>query len=404
MAVASFQTATDVQEASAEWVISNLSFVRAGCDKGQSIDSDPILHVGNWTFCLRLFANGLEESKDGFGGFAIQRCDKDKPETLLCKYRIFLKHKDSSGETLLHTHGAQVRSFGRASNWGTPNSFPIKWLEDEVHGFNVGDTITIHAWVQVSSGTGGARTAAPCLSNTLATNLEEVLTSGYLADMSMDCGSESLPCHSFILMARSPVFKQMLQADMAESKSRKVHVTDIEPTAMKNLLHFLYTDKLKVDTDSDDEGICQLFQAAHKYEVKPLADYCAALLQRKLSSRNAVTRLSLADLYDCVSLRQSCLEFITSTPAILREVQDTAEFDHLCETRPKLLKEMLAMSTGGRAKSSKRPSSSSSLEFPNGTDWSRLTLSSLKKACQERGLSESGTKASLKDRLETHEG
>ena len=80
---------------------------------------------------------------------------------------------------------------------------------------------------------------------------------------------------------------------------------------------------------------------------------------------NVVERLSFADLYDRQALWHSCLSFITSTPAVLQEVQGTDAFEHLSETRPKLLKDILAMSSGV-LKKRKLQVQADAFEFPDG--------------------------------------
>merc|ERR1712216_292597 len=97
----------------------------------------------------------------------------------------------------------------------------------------------------------------------------------------------------------------------------------------------------------------------------------------------------------------ACLKFITSAPAVLQKVQATSAFENLIETRPKLLKDILAMSSGVKRK--REDETQEAFEFPDGTDWSRLTQASLKRACKERKLSDNGNKAALKARLEGSE-
>jgi len=255
--------------------------------------------------------------------------------------------------------------------------------------------------VKVSKCVGTKANSKALLGNELADDLKETFYSGKFSDVTVECRGETFACHALILKARSRVFESMLQVDMIEAKSNKVKVDDIDPKTMRELLHFLYTNAVNVEFEANDDELCYLLQAAHKYEVTPLADYCESLMEKKLSLQNVVDRLSFADLYDRPTLRHSCLAFITSTPTMLKQVQETDEFDRLCETRPKLLKDILAMSSGILGKR-KRESPPGTLEFQNGSDWARLTLGNLKKACQERGIIDTGTKATLRTRLENH--
>merc|ERR1711862_1004911 len=125
-----------------------------------------------------------------------------------------------------------------------------------------------------------------------------------------------------------------------------------------------------------------------------MGEYCAEMVGKTLAVENVAERLSIADIYGCAALRASCLSFITKSSSVLADVQSTPGFEHLTTTRPTLLKDILA--TISKPAQEKKRKSASEFEFPAGSDWARLSLASLKRACKERGLLESGTKSTLK--------
>ena len=64
-------------------------------------------------------------------------------------------------------------------------------------------------------------------------------------DSSMDflliCEGEEIPCHRLILCSRCPVIADGLAANMSEENSGRWTVTDSNPEAVKDMLHFIYT-------------------------------------------------------------------------------------------------------------------------------------------------------------------
>ena len=56
----------------------------------------------------------------------------------------------------------------------------------------------------------------------LSVDLENVFNSKDFSDVQVECEGKVFDCHQVLLSARSPVFRAMLQADMAEAKAKKV--------------------------------------------------------------------------------------------------------------------------------------------------------------------------------------
>ena len=56
----------------------------------------------------------------------------------------------------------------------------------------------------------------------LSLDMEVFYNNSDFSDVQVACDGRVFDCHQVILSARSPVFKAMLQADMAEAKDKKV--------------------------------------------------------------------------------------------------------------------------------------------------------------------------------------
>jgi len=94
--------------------------------------------------------------------------------------------------------------------------------------------------------------------------------------------SDALRAHRIVLAARSPVFKQMFfGAGMQEvAPDSEVPMTDVDREVASLFLHALYTDEIQKDAWDDDEMMCHLFKAFHKYQVDDLMQRCEARISQ----------------------------------------------------------------------------------------------------------------------------
>lgn len=137
-------------------------------------------------------------------------------------------------------------------------------------------------------------------------DLEFALENKEFSDVQIHCGGQVFDCHQVILSARSPVFRTMFQADMAEKKTRKVNIVDIDPNIMEDLLSFIYAGK----TPKLDEHATDILAAAEKYQLDGLKELCEENLCRNLGHENCINHLILGDMYQANKLKKASLQFI----------------------------------------------------------------------------------------------
>jgi len=86
----------------------------------------------------------------------------------------------------------------------------------------------------------------------------------------------------------------------------RVEINDISPDIFEALLRFIYTDRVNfAQLDVQD-----LLVAANKYMIPLLKLECQKNLSERLTTRNCVEMLALADLHNCVHLKRSAANFI----------------------------------------------------------------------------------------------
>ena len=122
----------------------------------------------------------------------------------------------------------------------------------------------------------------------LAKDLKEFYLSKEMSDVQIKCGDQTFDAHQFILSARSPVFRRMFQTEMKEKNTGLVDLGDSSPEIISELLKFIYTGSCCVNDDSPSQIVCDLLQAANKYELEHLKELCENALSSKVTSKNSL--------------------------------------------------------------------------------------------------------------------
>jgi hypothetical protein len=143
------------------------------------------------------------------------------------------------------------------------------------------------------------------------------------SDMSVVVGNERISVHKFILGARSSVFKTMLTCGFSESTSNEILISDFEPTVVRGFVEYLYTDNVSefvMNLHSES-----LLQIAHKYNVQGLLILCEVHLSNHLTAQNIVSRLTLADTFNCVFLKDVCMKFVSENVREVFSIHSTTD-------------------------------------------------------------------------------
>lgn len=231
----------------------------------------------------------------------------------------------------------------------------------------------------------------PC--ETLSADWAALLESGACSDITLNFPGGERRAHKIVLLARSEVFLRMFEQDMQETRNNRIDIPDTDASTIDDLLQFIYSGKILVKERCMYEVCRNILPLAKKYEVKGLVQFCSSQLVQHISENNAADILCLADMLGVLPLKQFASEFITQSNDTMRAVQDTEGFDKLDKS---LLREILhrSLSQGGAKRSRE-----DEREFPDSSNWGRLTVSQLRRACSERGLASDGSKDSLVGRL-----
>lgn len=145
------------------------------------------------------------------------------------------------------------------------------------------------------------------------------------------------PAHRSVLGSRSPVFATMFENNMIESTGNIVEISDIEPEVVKELLRFIYTERVEC---LDVLGL-ELFVAADKYALEDLKFKCEDVLCNSIDAENAVVLLIHADLHRSQRLKDVAQEFIVKNA---EEVVMTSSYKAVSDAHLHLLTAILPSS------------------------------------------------------------
>ncbi|KAL4387346.1 hypothetical protein GQ457_09G029820 [Hibiscus cannabinus] len=137
----------------------------------------------------------------------------------------------------------------------------------------------------------------------------------------------------------------VLPSDMGQNLKA---LLESEPSVFKAMLLFIYTDKLPdIEEITGSAATCMstnmvqhLLAAADLYNLDRLKVLCEAKLCEELNANTVATTLALAEQHHCAQLKAVCLKF-AATPANLAAVMQSEGFQHLEESCPSLLSELL---------------------------------------------------------------
>ncbi|WVZ50312.1 hypothetical protein U9M48_001578 [Paspalum notatum var. saurae] len=181
--------------------------------------------------------------------------------------------------------------------------------------------------------------AAPSLD--LYRHLGGLLDSGVGADVKFVVGGEAFAAHRAVLASRSSVFMAQLFGPMKEKKENEtdqiaLQIDDIDASAFRVMLRFIYTDT-RPEMDGDDRTLMaqHLLAAADRYGLERLKSNCEDVLGSYIDVDTAATTLALAEQHGCHGLKEQL-----QSPGNMEAVMASDGFEHLRSSCPALLQEL----------------------------------------------------------------
>lgn len=223
-------------------------------------------------------------------------------------------------------------------------------------GYLVNDSLTVQCTITVLKELPHvvipANTEAPLPPSDLHRHLGELWQGQRGADVTFVLESgERFVAHKAILAARSPVFMAEFFGGMNEKSSQSVRIEDMDDDVFKAMLHFIYTDRAPQLDKAPEVAMAMaqhLLAAADRYGLDRLKLICESKLAGGISIDTVATTLALAEQHNCSLLKAKCVDFIARSPETLDAVLATEGYDHLVESYPLVMTELLRAVHGRR--------------------------------------------------------
>jgi speckle-type POZ protein len=169
-------------------------------------------------------------------------------------------------------------------------------------------------------------TAASTAASSLTKRFEHLFNQGMeFSDMEIRARGVAFPAHKVVLAAGSPVFSAMLQSEgFTEKKTNILKIDDLEPPVVKEMLRFLYTDRV----EKMDELAKDLLVAADKYLMASLKTQCRAELERTITIENCLELFVLADTHSVSDLKKLAMDFVIQHSASVVKSEDWKQLKH----------------------------------------------------------------------------
>lgn len=123
--------------------------------------------------------------------------------------------------------------------------------------------------------------------------------------------NKKFPVHKMIVGEASDVLNKMFLSSSKESKQNSTKITDITAKLFEILISFIYGDREQFEKNATKNLMFDIFEIAHKYNIKKLQDYCVAWIFKEFTSvDNVVETYTFACKYDIEELKKYCWEII----------------------------------------------------------------------------------------------
>jgi len=130
------------------------------------------------------------------------------------------------------------------------------------------------------------------------------------------------PCHKFQLARKSDVFDAMFTHKFKESLESRVVIAGLDPTAVLEMLRFIYEGKVHNLAQIDR---C-LLEAADMYNIADLKSLCEKSICENMNVDNVASLLMFAQTRFSSKIKNKCVEFITKN---VQAVTHTAGWNDL---------------------------------------------------------------------------
>ncbi|CAM0877758.1 unnamed protein product [Alopecurus aequalis] len=319
-----------------------------GLGNGKPIDS-LIFAAGGHRWRIRYCPDGYRAEDADWISIFLWCLDRVDANEVKAEFRMSLLDQDGQPLPLYSKDGGTRAFCNKGELWGMPQFIKRKdlvespYLRDDAFSVRCDLTVFQEIFTEPISPSVVVTPAVVVPPSDMHWHLGNLLLAGDAADVTFEVGAETFAAHRCVIAARSSVFKAELLGLMKEKTAPLVRIDDMEAGVFKALLHFIYTDSLPIVEEDNVVAMAQHFLvAADRYNLDRLKLICEGKFCDHVFRDTVATTMALAEQHGCAALKKACLKFLTS-PGNLKAVMASDGFEHLRNSCPSVLEELVAM-------------------------------------------------------------
>lgn len=140
----------------------------------------------------------------------------------------------------------------------------------------------------------------------------------HFADVTLSAGNCEIQCHRNILAIASPYFMTMFLSQMIESQQKKVHIKEMDGQTLNLVISYIYTGEITLSTDN----VQDILSAANLFQILSLKDGCADFMMKHITVGNCVGVYFFAKAHQCNQLAAHAKELVNSQFDVLCREQE----------------------------------------------------------------------------------
>lgn len=137
-------------------------------------------------------------------------------------------------------------------------------------------------------------------------------------DVTLVVEEREFPCHRNVLAISSPFFMAMFNSDMSESRQEKITLKDMDSSTMELVLDYIYTGQVFLSEDS----VQNLLSAANLFQLLSLRTGCAEFMMNHINVSNCIGVYFFARAHECAVLAMKAKEMINNQFTVLCTQQE----------------------------------------------------------------------------------
>ena len=143
-------------------------------------------------------------------------------------------------------------------------------------------------------------------SHELCLKLQDFYSRSILFDVTLHVDGCRISAHKLILGAFSGYFEAMFSSEMQEARSNVINLSDIDPTALKKLVDYMYSGNL----DVYEENVESMLSCASMLQMPDIVEKCCKKLESLLDSYNCIGIWLFAEARGCTDLASVAMQHV----------------------------------------------------------------------------------------------